>query len=226
MPQSQGGDKQVFYSLKRSDRGSDTRQRVIASPGPVRGRAYAGALLAAALLTSLAASAAEVAGVKFEDSARVADGEPELVLNGAGVRTKFFVKVYAAGLYLAQKADSTDAVLSMPGPKRVRMQFIHSEVSADKIRSGWTDGYKANHSEAEVAAIQGQIDQFNALFPTLKAGDVVDVDYLPERGTAVILNGKTQGIIPGEDFYRATLKIWLGDSPAHSGLKKAMLGEG
>jgi len=186
----------------------------------------AGALFAATLSASLAASAAEVAGVKFEESAQVADRQPELLLNGAGIRSKFFVKVYAAGLYLPEKAGSLDAVLAQPGPKRVRMQFIHSEVSAEKIRSGWSDGYKANHSEAEVAALQGRIDQFNALFPTLKAGDVVDVDYLPGSGTAVKLNGETRGIIPGEDFNKATLKIWLGDSPADSGLKKAMLGQG
>ena len=185
----------------------------------------AAALFCSALTASVAALAVEVAGVRFEESVRLADGQPELVLNGAGIRTKFFVKVYAAGLYLTQTSGSADAVLALSGPKRVRMHFIHSEVEADKIRSGWTDGYRANHSDAEFAALKDRIQQFNELFPTLKAGDVVDVDYIPGSGTAVRLNGETQGIIPGEDFYPATLKIWLGDKPAHSGLKKAMLGQ-
>ncbi len=186
----------------------------------------AATLLSSALAASVATRAAEVEGIRFEDSVRLADGQPELVLNGAGIRTKFFVKVYAAGLYLTQTSASTEAVLALPGPKRVRMHFIHSEVEAEKIRSGWTDGYRANHSDAEFEALKDRIQQFNELFPTLKAGDVVDVDYIPGDGTAVRLNGETQGVVPGDDFYPATLKIWLGDKPAHSGLKKAMLGQG
>jgi hypothetical protein len=226
MPQSQGGDKHAMSGL-------EVRHQLTVGGKPGCGTrcwgrrtALSGALCALALAANLAASAAEVAGVQFDESIRVTDGQPDLVLNGAGVRSKFFVKVYAAGLYLPEKASSTDAVLALPGAKRVRMHFIHSEVSAKKIRSGWTDGYKANHSDAEYAALEDRIGRFNALFPTLKSGDVVDVDFIPGSGTAVQLNGETKGIIPGDDFYPATLKIWLGDSPADSGLKKAMLGGG
>jgi hypothetical protein len=32
--------------------------------------------------------------------------------------------------------------------------------------------------------------------------------------------------IPGEDFYAALLKIWLGEKPVDADLKKAMLGQG
>lgn len=224
MPQSQGGDKHTMLvqSVPRHPAGSGLSRSGITA---LRCRTVLSAVLCVTVVAaSQTAAAAEVAGVGFEENARVADGGPELMLNGAGVRSKFFVKVYAAGLYLPEKAGSADAVLALPGPKRVRMHFIHSEVSAEKIRSAWTDGYKANHSEAELVALEDRIAQFNALFPTLRSGDVVDVDFIPGSGTAVRLNGETQGIVPGEDFYRATLKIWLGESPASTGLKKAMLG--
>jgi long-chain acyl-CoA synthetase len=49
------------------------------------------AALAAGLLAISAANAVEVAGVKVEDQIKV--GANELVLNGAGVRTKVFIKV-------------------------------------------------------------------------------------------------------------------------------------
>ncbi|MDX1528135.1 MAG: chalcone isomerase family protein [Gammaproteobacteria bacterium] len=226
MPQSRGGDKHMLRLFNHTcEQPAGGRSRCRAAKIRRHGM-LAAALLTSTLAASLAAQAVEVAGVQFEESVQLADGQPELVLNGAGIRTKFFVKVYAAGLYLTQTSGSTEAVLALPGPKRVRMHFIHSEVEADKIRSGWTDGYRANHSDAEFEALKDRVQQFNDLFPTLKAGDVVDVDYIPGSGTAVRLNGETQGIIPGEDFYPATLKIWLGDKPAHSGLKQAMLGQG
>ena len=56
------------------------------------------------------ASALEVAGVKLEDN--VHPGSRDLVLNGAGLRTKLFFKVYVAALYLSEKKTSGAAVQS------------------------------------------------------------------------------------------------------------------
>jgi hypothetical protein len=53
------------------------------------------ALFAACMFAALAASAAEVAGVKLEDKTRV--GTAELTLNGAGLRKRAFFQVYAIG---------------------------------------------------------------------------------------------------------------------------------
>jgi len=41
----------------------------------------------------------------------------------------------------------------------------------------------------------------------------------------VAIDGKPAGEpIQGEDFYRALLRIWLGDQPVQEDLKKALLG--
>ncbi len=71
----------------------------------------AGLLLVAFLAAP--ALAAEVAGVKVDE--RIKLESSELVLNGAGLRTKAFFKVYVAGLYLAAKKTSADDVLC-PAP--------------------------------------------------------------------------------------------------------------
>jgi hypothetical protein len=39
------------------------------------------------------------------------------------------------------------------------------------------------------------------------------------------VNGQARGTaIPGEDFYTAVLRVWLGEKPADSGLKKGLVG--
>ena len=44
-------------------------------------------------------------------------------------------------------------------------------------------------------------------------------------GTVLSVQGKPMGRpIAGEDFYRALLRIWLGDKPVQDDLKKALLG--
>ena len=67
------------------------------------------AALATGLLAITAAHAAEVAGIKMDDQIKV--GTSELVLNGAGVRTKVFFKVYVGALYVSQKSNAPAALL-------------------------------------------------------------------------------------------------------------------
>jgi hypothetical protein len=62
------------------------------------------------------------------------------------------------------------------------------------------------------------------MFPTVKEGDVIYLDYIPGSGTRVTINGENKGLIPGRDFNNALLDIWLGEEPADKSLKKAMLG--
>jgi len=223
MPQYAGADKRVFSTLKRCS--ANTQAGSTGTAPGLRWTAVCGQAAAILLAVTLSVSteAREVAGVKLDETARLAGIDTPLVLNGAGVRSKFFVKVYVAGLYLQQKTSSVETVLASPGAKRVHMRFIHSEVSAKKFRAGWSDGYRANQSDEALARLAERIERFNGFFPDVKNGDVVDVDYVPDTGTRVRINGESKGVIEGEDFHQATLRIWLGDAPASAGLKKAML---
>jgi len=87
------------------------------------------ALLVVALLAA-PALAAEVAGVKVDDRARV--DASELVLNGAGLRTKYFLNVYVAGLYLVEKKVTPADILALPGAKRITMRLMR-DVSAKQL---------------------------------------------------------------------------------------------
>ncbi len=180
-------------------------------------------LLATTLMLSLPLHATEVAGVKVESQARLQDGS-ELILNGAGIRKKLFFKIYVGALYLAQRAGSTEAVLKDPGAKRVLMHFLYDSLSAQKLVDAWNDGFTANLSGSGLQALQPRIDAFNALFQAVKKGDEIRIDYLPGDGTQVWYGDQLQGSVQGEDFQRAVMSIWLGDEPADSELKEAMLG--
>ncbi len=167
------------------------------------------------------AQALELEGISFPDTVEVS-GQP-LQFNGAGLRSKFFVSVYVGGLYLPTTSSTVNDILSMPGAKRVAMHFIYDEISATKIRDAWLEGFTDNNSEQVMGEIQAKIEAFNELWPTLKAGDTAWVDYLPGKGTQITLNNKILGIVEGEKFNQAVLRIWLGDNPVDSDLKAGML---
>ncbi|MEN8178471.1 MAG: chalcone isomerase family protein [Pseudomonadota bacterium] len=169
-------------------------------------------------------SAAEFAGVQFDDTLRL-DDEQSLVLNGVGVRKKYFVSIYVAALHLTKRSSDAYDVINMQGPKRVTMHILYSEINQEKFASGWNDGFRENHTENEMQALRSRLDSFNSLFETLHKGDRVILDYLPELGTRVTIQNKVKGTIQGEDFFQGLLKVWLGDRPVTKSLKNDFLGQ-
>ena len=174
------------------------------------------------LFVASSAIAAEIGGVKLDDTISV--GGKELVRNGAGIRTRAIFKVYVASLYVPAKATDLAGVLAAE-PRRVQMNLLRT-LSAEQLVDALNDGLKDNNTEAELGAVKFQIDQLASILKTfreVKEKDIVALDYV-EGGTRVGLNGDVKGAIPGEAFNRALMKIWLGDHPVQSDLKKAMLG--
>jgi long-chain acyl-CoA synthetase len=183
-------------------------------------RRFAFALFA--LLFAGGAAAAEVGGVKLDDKASV--GGQELVLNGAGIRTRAIFKVYVAGLYLPAKAGDLAGVLAK-GPRRIQMNILR-ELTADQLVDALVEGLKDNNSAAEMAAIKAQTEQLVSImkaFQQVKEKDVVTLDFVGDA-TQIGFNGSARGSIPGAAFNAALTRIWLGDKPIQADLKKAMLG--
>ena len=183
------------------------------------------ALLLAATTAGASAQAVEREGVKFEPTAQV--GAATLQLNGTGVRTRAIFKVYAAGLYVPAKSNSAAALLSQKGPRRLSLTMLRN-VDADSFAGPLNDGLRNNHTEAQVAAFKPQVDAMNAALKAIgeaKNGDVLHFEFLPDSGTRITVNGQQKGPnIPGEEFFAAMLRIWLGDKPADGDLKKGLLG--
>lgn len=172
------------------------------------------------------AAAAEVGGVKVPDSVRITEAGPELLLNGAGLRTRILFRVYAGALYLQKKTAVASAIINDAGAKRVMMHMLR-DVPADQFADALEDGLKNNNSAEELAKLEAQVKQLRAIFDAVKvakSGDVILIDYLPGSGTRVTINGAVKATIAGEDFNRALLRVWLGEKPADNDLKKGMLG--
>jgi hypothetical protein len=168
--------------------------------------------------------ARELAGIAIPEQARVHTDAAPLTLNGAGMRRKLFVSLYVGALYLPKPSRDADEIIAMPGAKRFSMHFVHKEITPDKLVPVWNEGFEKNLGAEKFRALRPRIANFNGLFPTLRRGDRVEIDFLPGRGVQVWINDRLRGKVAGDDFSRALLRIWLGEHPADSGLKKALLG--
>jgi len=147
-----------------------------------------------------------------------------LLLNGAGIRSKFFFDIYVGALYLPEKVQQAAHVLLFPAPTRVSMTILYKEVDAEKLIHGWQRGFEKNQDAASMQALQERLAAFNAMFGDAQRGDVLSFDFLTDGSTRVMVNNEQKGSVQGVDFQRALLSVWLGENPADNDLKQAMLG--
>ncbi|HEY6482214.1 MAG TPA: chalcone isomerase family protein [Steroidobacteraceae bacterium] len=164
----------------------------------------------------------ECKGVAFADSAEIAG--TRLVLNGLGVRqaTIFRVNVYVAALYVVSPASDARRILDSDAASRLTMQFLRN-VDAAELRQRFSEGFEKS-SPQSAPALQGRIATFNSWMTDIRSGQRMTFTHVPARGVEVDIAGTLRGTIPGADFARALLRIWLGDTPPNPQLKSGLLG--
>jgi hypothetical protein len=179
-------------------------------------------ILALLTMTTLA-NAKEIAGVNLPAVLKVAG--TKLVLNGAGVRTKFFIQLYVGGLYLAQSSQNAGKIIEADEPMAIRLHMVSSKITSEKMEKATREGF-AKSTGGNMAPIETQIENFISVFrDKINKNDIYDLVYLPGKGVEVYKNGKHSSLTPGLNFKQALFGIWLSEKPAQTSLKKKMLGK-
>ena len=164
-------------------------------------------------------------GLRFERRVQVA-GVP-LLLNGTGLRAVAWFKGFAAALYLANKASAPQQAVAMAGPKRLQLRLFHDVPSAEFAKA-FRKGMERNSDPDERTRLADRIARFEALINavgTVRKGDTVDLDLDPAQGTLFGLNGTLRGeVVPGDDFYAALMRSFVGEKPYDNKLKAGLLG--
>jgi hypothetical protein len=174
------------------------------------------------LTIATTAPAKEIGGVNLPDT--LPAGKEQLILNGAGLRTKIFIKVYAGGLYLRKKDSDAPKIINADEPMAIRLHFIYDGVSHEQLIEAWNEGF-AGATGGNPAPLKESIDKFNSFFTEqARKGNIYDIIYTPGEGVTVIMKGKPMGTIKGLDFKKTLFAIWLGEKPADNSLKQGMLG--
>ena len=166
----------------------------------------------------------EIGGIQIQPQINV-DKAP-LVLKGAGVRSKFFIKLYAASLYTKDSKSPVEEVVSGQQPAAVRLNILTGVITSKDMISAVEDGF-LKATGGNIAPIKSQIDQFLKVFSSEKIqdGDQFTLFSSKKEGIIAYKNGKEVVRVPGEAFRQALLNIWLGKDPADKNLKQDMLGK-
>lgn len=182
--------------------------------------------ISAVLLTCATPAQAQTAppSTTFPPTARVANAN--LVLNGVGTRYRVVFRVYDMALYLPRKVGTTDEVLALTGPKRIDLAILR-EVTSTDLGLAMVKGMRANATKEQTSRHLMAMTRLIEIFSSrgkLVAGDRISVHFVPGKGSLFFVGDEQQGAPLGDaEFFSMVLKIWLGDSPADSALKDALL---
>ncbi len=186
-------------------------------------RAWGVAAMLVALGLAPEARAVRIAGITMPDAFKA--GETPLVLNGAGVRTKFAISIYVGGLYL--KGRSTDAakIIAADEPMSIRLHIVSGLITPKDFEEATRDGFD-RATGGKTAPIKDRMEKFIAIFREgIAKGDAYDLVYVPGKGITVYKNGTLKATSTGLDFKQALFGIWLGPRTANPKLRKGMLGQ-
>ena len=163
-------------------------------------------------------------GINYPDTLKA--GTRDIVFNGAGIRTKAFLEMYAAALYLTQKQSNYVKIIEADEPMAIRLNILSHLINSKNFIENTSAGFERS-TKGNTAPIQTRIDMVCAVFKDqIRKGDVFDLIYVPGVGTAIYHNGKLKSTIEGLDLKKALFGIWIIDKPWHGcePLRRGMLG--
>lgn len=178
------------------------------------------ALFLAGSMTAVAQTKT-IAGVKFPTKTEI-NGK-SLVMNGGGLREKYWIDLYVAALYVEDKTTDPGKIIFANDYQAIHIKIISSKVTRERFIESVNEGFQ-NASQGK--ATKEQISKFVGFFKDeIKEWDRINLEYVPEKGIHVYKNGDLKGVIPGIEFKKALFSIWLGSVPADEDLKAGLLGK-
>lgn len=188
------------------------------------------------ILSSCGGSTTEQESTKLEEEHITVEGvdlptilkkdSTDLILNGAGVRSYLFIKVYVGGLYLPAKNHNAEEIIEADEPSIIRLHAISRAFTSERMANTVREQFEKSN-KGHTAELQTRIDILcNRLAEeNIQKGDECDISYTPNEGIRFYKNGKDINIqLTGLDLKQALWRNFIGDNPADEDLKKAFLG--
>ncbi|QEY58447.1 hypothetical protein FXF61_04385 [Pseudomonas sp. C27(2019)] len=141
----------------------------------------------------------------------------QLTEAGAGTARWGFFKVYDAQFFTTAGVTLEQA-LSEQTPARLELCYAR-ELSVDNF----IEGAQRALPESLPAELERAVSRLHAAYQPVKQGDCYHLDFQPEQGTFLVLNGKTLVQIDTLGFKALYFGIWLGEQPLSAPLKRSLI---
>jgi len=161
-------------------------------------------------------------GITFPDHV-VVEGT-DLTLNGIGLHKATFLKVdvYLGALYVAATSRDPISLIDSDSPQQLTLHFLRN-VNVSVVRDQWTKDFTHVVPDRPASLMQ-RVATLNSWLADIKSGQRLTFVRQPGEGIKVFIGGVLKGLVPGDDFSRVFMSIWLGAAPPSAGLRAGLLG--
>jgi hypothetical protein len=168
--------------------------------------------LAALLSTSLApAYALNHAGVELAPLIRVPDQSRPWPLSGSALIHRSFIPFYGLALYapLGAVNGAEDISLGLT-PLQITLVWYANSLPKAQVQEHFRKQFEQVADADTMARISSRLDKFLAVLPDAERGKRITIHYSPDGGARIEVEGGGDAHIPGIEFNRALISIWLG----------------
>lgn len=166
----------------------------------------------------------EVQGFPVPETVTLTPAAPHLTLIGVTTIDRSYLPFYTVAVYRETQRGTARGLPSGLEPLRLSIRWLAPAIDAKAMGSFWREAFtKASGDDAQLARLKAPIDRLVETIDTAERGDAVDFDYNPESGLHVVRDGAVLAQLPGLEFNRLFLSIWLGDK-ADPTVRGALLG--
>jgi hypothetical protein len=155
---------------------------------------------------------------------QITQNEQTLELNGAGIRTKYFLKLYVGSLYTITNTKDAEKIIQSQEPMTIKLNITSKMITTERLKDALKEGFETVEPK-KLALIKDNVEKFDAVFTDkIELGDV----YSFEAKDGIVTttrNGKVLIVINDQAFKEALFGIWIGKNAVDKDLKKEMLGE-
>jgi hypothetical protein len=184
-------------------------------------------LFAPFLLLSVAASLPAQEVAEFHTGTKFAVKLADSTLLGTGLRTKTFlkVKVYAAGLYVADSA-ATGSLKGKAGSPELYQQLVNGDFHKSMVMKFLRDVSTSQVRDAFRESLGNagpNTEAWLAYFNDIKTGQEIVISWVPGTGLTTKVAGAEKSPINDKAFATSVFSIWFGAKPVQDDLKKDLV---
>lgn len=165
-------------------------------------------------------------GIELPRAVALAQTQDKLKLNGYAVRTLWGEEVYIGALYTLEIEKRTEMLLVNDDPMAMIYYFIKDDVLPNMLKEMFIESILINNSDWASRELDKKrlLELQETLKTTLNAGDILEIQYSPQNGVLLILNGKVLQQWPhAKTFFNMILRTWVGPYPPTRAFKRAIL---
>lgn len=147
-----------------------------------------------------------------------------LKLVGIATHKELRNDIYIAALFGPPNITNVSQLKPKSVTKRMSLRFL-SNLSNRKLARHWKERLAMNNKRSKWQPLSQEIFTFTQVFKRkMQVGDEINIDYIPNIGIQIYLNGTLFETIKKSDFMELLLNVWIGSNPSTKAFKQNIRG--